>query len=57
MTSQKWTNSLIKQGKFKVVVVPADGLGRLLLKTFFVVIKWGSLAMPAGANPMNFHPI
>jgi hypothetical protein len=31
MSSQKWTISLVKQGKFKVGVVPADGLDRLLL--------------------------
>jgi hypothetical protein len=35
MTSQKWTISLVKQGKFKVGVVTADRLGRLLLKTIF----------------------
>jgi hypothetical protein len=35
----------------------ADGLGRLLLKHFFVFNKWGSLAMSAGDNPMNFRPI
>jgi hypothetical protein len=33
----------IKQGKFKVGVVPADG--------------WCSFAMSAGANSMNFWPI
>jgi hypothetical protein len=27
----------VKQDKFKVGVVPADGLGRLLLKTIFCV--------------------
>jgi hypothetical protein len=26
-------------------------------KLFFVIIKWGSLTMAAGANPMNFWPI
>jgi hypothetical protein len=26
---------LVKQGKFKIGVVPVDGLGRLLLKTIF----------------------
>jgi hypothetical protein len=35
------------QGKYKVGVVSANGLGRLLLKT-------GGLAMSAGANAMNF---
>jgi hypothetical protein len=50
MSSQKWAISLVKQGKFKVGVVPADGLGCLLRKKlFFVFIKWGSLAMTAGA--------
>jgi hypothetical protein len=58
MSCQKWTISLVKQGNFKVGVVPADRLGRLLLKTIiFVFIKWGGLAMSAGANPMNFRPI
>jgi hypothetical protein len=58
MSSQQWTISLIKQGKFKVGAVPADGLGRLLLKLFFFVfIKLGSLVMSAGANRMNFWPI
>jgi hypothetical protein len=33
MSSQKWTVSLVKRGKFKVGVVSADGLGRLQLKT------------------------
>jgi hypothetical protein len=40
--------SLVNQGKFKVGV--GDGI-------FFVLIKWGSLDMSAGANPMNFRPI
>jgi hypothetical protein len=57
MSSQQWTISLIKQGKFKVGAVPADGLGRFLLKLFFVFIKLGSLVMSAGANRMNFWPI
>jgi hypothetical protein len=36
MSSQKRTLSLVKQGKFKVGVVPADGLGHLLYtKTIF----------------------
>jgi hypothetical protein len=51
MSSQKWTVSLVKQGKFKVGVVPADGLGCLLLKTIFVFIKWGSLAIQLGLTP------
>jgi hypothetical protein len=53
MSTQKWTISLVKQGKFKVGVVPADLLGCLLLKTIF----GGSLAMSGGANPMNYWPI
>jgi hypothetical protein len=36
MSSQKWTISLVKQGKSKVGVVPADGLGHLQLKTMFL---------------------
>jgi hypothetical protein len=53
MSSQKWTIFLVKQGKCKVGVVPADGLGRLLLKLFFLLLlhKWGSLAMSAGITP------
>jgi hypothetical protein len=39
MYSQKWTIPLAKQGKFKAGVVPADGLGCLLLKLFFEMIK------------------
>jgi hypothetical protein len=27
----------VKQGKFKVGAVPADGLGRLLLKNYFLI--------------------
>jgi hypothetical protein len=57
MSSQKWIISLVKPGMFKVGVVPADGLGRLLIKQFFVFIKRGSLAMSAGANPMKFWMI
>jgi hypothetical protein len=57
MSSQKWTISVVNQGKFKVGVVPADGLGCLLLKLFFVSIKWGSLALSAGLTPMNGQPI
>jgi hypothetical protein len=57
MFGQKWTISLVKQGKFKVGVVSGDRLGHLLLKTIFCVFKWGRLAMSAGVNPMNFGPI
>jgi hypothetical protein len=39
MFSQKWTISLVKQGKFKVGVVPADKLGHLLLITIFEFIN------------------
>jgi endo-1,4-beta-D-glucanase Y len=55
MSSQKWMISLVKQGKYKVV--PADGLGRLLLTAFYKFIKRGSMAMSAGANPVYFPPI
>jgi hypothetical protein len=44
MSSQKWMTSLVRQDKFKVGVVPADGLGRLLL----VFLNWGSLAIKTG---------
>jgi hypothetical protein len=57
MSNKKWTISLVKQGKFIVCVFPADGLGFLLLKTIFVYIKCGRLAMSAGAKPMNFQLI
>jgi hypothetical protein len=59
MFSPKRTISLVKQGKFKVGVVAADGLGHLLLHInyFFVFIKCGSLAISAGAKLMNFQPI
>jgi hypothetical protein len=50
MSSQKWTISFVTQGQFKVGVFPADRLGRLQLKTIFVFIKWGSLAMSAGSK-------
>jgi hypothetical protein len=36
MSGQKWMISLVKKGKFKVGVVPADGPGCLLLKTIFL---------------------
>jgi hypothetical protein len=49
---------LVKQGKFKVGVAAADGLGHSLLKIIvFVFIKRSSLAMSAGAKPMTFRPI
>jgi hypothetical protein len=52
MSSQKWTISLVKQGTFKVGVVPADGLGRLLLKTIFVYLLNGVvLACQLGLTP------
>jgi hypothetical protein len=55
MSCQKWTIYLVKQGRFKVGVVPADGLGRLQLKTIISkFIKWGSLAMSDGAKSMNY---
>jgi hypothetical protein len=54
MSSKNGRFSLyVKQGKFKVGVVPTDGICRLLLKLFF--IKWGSLDMSAGASPVNFR--
>jgi hypothetical protein len=37
MSSQKWKISLVKQGKFKVGVVPADILGCLQLKTILCI--------------------
>jgi hypothetical protein len=58
MFGQKWTISLVKQGEFKVGGIPADGLSCLLLKTIFLyLLNGGSIAMSAGANPMNFRPI
>jgi hypothetical protein len=40
MSTQKWMISLLKNGKFKVGKVPADGLGSLhTTKNFFVFIK------------------
>jgi hypothetical protein len=40
MSSQRWTIFLVKQGKFKVGAVPADGLVCLPLKTIsFVLLK------------------
>jgi hypothetical protein len=38
MSSQKWTISLLKQGNFKVGVVPADGIGRLHTTKNFLFI-------------------
>jgi hypothetical protein len=56
MSSQKLTISLVKQAKFKVGVVQADGLGRLLIyKTFFAFIKWWSRAMSSGADLIVRH--
>jgi hypothetical protein len=61
MSGQIWPIHLVKQGKFNVVVVLADGLVRLLLKnewgTFLYLLNGGSLAMSAGANPMDFRPV
>jgi hypothetical protein len=57
MPHQKWTISLVKQGKFKIGIVPADVYGLLLLKTIFVFIKYGSLAMSAVVNPINVRQI
>jgi hypothetical protein len=57
-TNKKRTISLVKQGKFKVGVAPADRRVCLLLKNIFVgIMEGGSLAMSAGANPMIFRPI
>jgi hypothetical protein len=36
MSSQKWTIFLVKQGKFKEGIVPAEELGHLQLKTIFL---------------------
>jgi hypothetical protein len=53
--NEKWTINPCRQGKLNLGVIPADRLGCFLLKTFFLVfIKWGSLSMSAGVNPMNF---
>jgi hypothetical protein len=56
---KKWTISIVKQGKFKVGVVPADRRGCLCsTKNIFVAImEGGSLAMSAGATPAIFWPI
>jgi hypothetical protein len=44
-----------KQGKLDLGVIPADELGCFFTENFFsVFIKWGSLSMSAGVNPMNF---
>jgi hypothetical protein len=48
--------SHVKQGKFKVGVVPANGLGRLLL-IFLYLLNGVVSAMSAGANTTNFRPI
>jgi hypothetical protein len=53
--NEKWTINPCRQGKLDLGVIPADRLGCFLLKTFFLVfIKWCSLSMSAGVNPMNF---
>jgi hypothetical protein len=39
MSNQKWAISLVKQGKNKEGVVPADGLDHLLLKTIFCILN------------------
>jgi hypothetical protein len=39
MSGQKWTISLVKKGKLKVGVVPADRLGYLLLQLFFRIYE------------------
>jgi hypothetical protein len=57
MISQKWTISLVKQGKFKVGVVPADGLDLLLLKTFLYLLNGVVWPSQLGLTPMNFQPI
>jgi hypothetical protein len=49
--------SLVKQGKFKVGVIPGNRLGCLPQKHFFVIIKRGSVPMSAWANLMSFWPI
>jgi hypothetical protein len=55
MSSQKWTVSLVKQGKFKNRCSPSWKTRSFNTKNyFFVFFKWGSLAMSAGANPMKF---
>jgi hypothetical protein len=41
MSSQKWTIFLVKQGKFKEGIVPAEELGHLQLKTIFCIYKMG----------------
>jgi hypothetical protein len=41
MSSQKWTISLVKQGKFKVGVFLADGPGHVLLKLFYFYLLNG----------------
>jgi hypothetical protein len=56
--SKKWMISLVKQGNIKVGLHSPSGWTRLLTpKTIFLFIKWGSLAMSAGANPVIFRPI
>jgi hypothetical protein len=48
---------LVKQGMFKVAVVPADRLGCLLLKNILVIMEGGSLTMSAGASTTIFGTI
>jgi hypothetical protein len=55
MSSQKWTLFLVKQGKFKVGVVQADGLGFLDFLNLLNGVVY--MAMSAGASPNNFWPI
>jgi hypothetical protein len=57
MTKLKTDDFPCKTRKFKLGAVAADGLGHLLQKTFFVFIKWESLAMSDGANRTNFWQI
>jgi hypothetical protein len=56
MSSQKWTISIVKQGKFKVSVVPPD---HILQKNYFLYLLNGVVyvAMSAGANRMIFLSI
>jgi hypothetical protein len=51
--------SLVKQGKFKVGVVPVDRLGCLHTTKIFLLLWKGVVyvAMSAGANPTIFGPI
>jgi hypothetical protein len=52
MSCQTGSNSLAKQGKFKVGIVSTARLCILFTTYyFFVIMDVGSLAMSAGANP------